>query len=49
MTAVLYPIAPNAEAALAAPRGRAARERDAEWLATWGTPQEKPAPKSWLK
>ncbi len=33
MTAVLYPIAPNAEAALAAPRGRAARERDAERVA----------------
>ena len=30
MSAVLYPIAPNAEAALTAPRGRAARERDAE-------------------
>jgi predicted transcriptional regulator len=21
----------------------------AEWLATWGTPDEKPIPKSWLK
>jgi hypothetical protein len=30
MTAVLYPVAPNAEAALSAPLGRAARERDAK-------------------
>ena len=30
MSAVLYPIAPNAEVALAAPQGRAAREREAE-------------------
>jgi predicted transcriptional regulator len=21
----------------------------AEWLATWGTPEERPMPKSWLK
>jgi len=33
MSAVLYPVAPNAETALAAPRGRAAREREAEILA----------------
>lgn len=33
MSAILYPIADNAEAALAAPKGRAARERDAERLA----------------
>jgi hypothetical protein len=32
MTAVRYPIAANAEAALAAPLGRAARERDAREL-----------------
>ncbi len=30
---ILYPVAPNAEAALNAPRGRAAREREAERLA----------------
>lgn len=29
MNAVLYPVAPNADAALAAPTGRAAREREA--------------------
>jgi len=29
MTAILYPVAPNAELALSAPRGRAAREREA--------------------
>ena len=33
MTAILYPVAPDAEAALAAPRGRAAREREAQSLA----------------
>lgn len=33
MTAVLYPVAANADAALAAPKGRAAREREAERLA----------------
>jgi len=33
MTAILYPVAPDAEAALAAPKGRAAREREAETLA----------------
>jgi hypothetical protein len=32
MSAILYPIAANAEAALAAPTGRAAREREAENL-----------------
>ncbi len=32
MSAILYPIAADAEAALAAPRGRAAREREAERL-----------------
>ena len=33
MTAILYPVAPDAEAALAAPQGRAAREREAQALA----------------
>ncbi len=33
MNAILYPVAPNAEAALAAPLGRAARERDAGVIA----------------
>ena len=33
MSAILYPIAANAEAALRGPKGRAARERDAERLA----------------
>ncbi|HYG26730.1 MAG TPA: hypothetical protein VD906_07475 [Caulobacteraceae bacterium] len=33
MTAVLYPVAPNAEAALNAPVGKAAREREAKDLA----------------
>jgi hypothetical protein len=33
MTAILYPIAPNAETALAAPLGRAAREREAQTAA----------------
>jgi hypothetical protein len=33
MTAILYPIAASSEAALAAPAGRAAREREAERLA----------------
>ena len=33
MSAVLYPVAANAEAALAAPQGRAAREREAQGLA----------------
>jgi hypothetical protein len=33
MSAILYPVAATAEAALNAPRGRAARERDAERLA----------------
>lgn len=33
MTAVLYPVAPNAQAALNAPVGKAARERDAKALA----------------
>jgi hypothetical protein len=33
MTAVLYPVAPNADLALAAPKGRAAREREAVKLA----------------
>ena len=33
MTAVLYPVAPNAEAALNAPAGKAAREREARDLA----------------
>ena len=33
MSAILYPVAANAEAALAAPRGRAAREREAETVA----------------
>ncbi len=32
MNAILYPVADNADAALAAPRGRAARQRDAEKL-----------------
>jgi predicted transcriptional regulator len=30
--------------------GRVVPHEDvAEWLATWGTPEEKPAPKSWFK
>jgi hypothetical protein len=33
MSAVLYPVAANADAALAAPQGRAVREREAERLA----------------
>lgn len=33
MSAILYPIAADAEAALSAPKGRAAREREAEALA----------------
>lgn len=33
MSAILYPVAPDAEAALAAPLGRAAREREARGLA----------------
>ena len=33
MTAILYPVAANPEAALASPRGRAAREREAEGVA----------------
>jgi hypothetical protein len=33
MTAILYPVAPHAEAALARPNGRAAREREAATLA----------------
>lgn len=33
MTAILYPVATNADQALSAPRGRAARERQAEALA----------------
>ncbi|MDB5460746.1 MAG: hypothetical protein JWO72_2487, partial [Caulobacteraceae bacterium] len=33
VSAILYPIAANAQDALDAPRGRAARERDAERLA----------------
>jgi hypothetical protein len=33
MTAILYPIASNADQALAAPQGRAAREREARTLA----------------
>lgn len=33
MTAVLYPVAPNAEAALSAPAGKAAREREARDIA----------------
>jgi hypothetical protein len=33
MTAILYPVAPDAEAALAMPKGRAAREREAQGLA----------------
>jgi hypothetical protein len=33
MNAVLYPVAPNAEAALSAPAGRAAREREARDIA----------------
>lgn len=33
MTAILYPVAPNADAALARPAGRAAREREALALA----------------
>jgi hypothetical protein len=33
MTAVLYPVAPNAEAALSAPTGKAAREREAKDIA----------------
>jgi hypothetical protein len=33
MTAILYPVAANAELALSAPKGRAAREREAEALA----------------
>jgi hypothetical protein len=33
MNAVLYPVAPNAEAALSAPVGKAAREREAKDLA----------------
>jgi hypothetical protein len=33
MSAVLYPVAANAEAALAAPLGRAAREREAQGVA----------------
>ena len=36
MSAILYPVAASAEAALAAPLGRAARERDAERLAGAG-------------
>ena len=33
MNAILYPVAANAEAALAHPKGRAAREREARELA----------------
>ena len=33
MSAILYPVAGNAEAALARPNGRAAREREARTLA----------------
>ncbi|MBW0151261.1 MAG: hypothetical protein KXJ53_08615, partial [Phenylobacterium sp.] len=33
MSAILYPVAPDAETALAAPLGRAAREREARLLA----------------
>jgi len=33
MNAVLYPVAPNAEAALSAPAGKAAREREAREIA----------------
>ena len=33
MNAILYPVAANAEAALARPKGRAAREREAQTLA----------------
>ena len=33
MSAILYPVAANAEAALARPKGRAAREREARTLA----------------
>lgn len=33
MTAILYPVASNADQALAAPKGRAAREREAQSLA----------------
>jgi hypothetical protein len=33
VTAIRYPVAANAEAALSAPRGRAAREREAEGVA----------------
>lgn len=36
MSAILYPVAASAEEALRAPRGRAARERDAERLAGEG-------------
>ena len=36
MTAILYPVALNADQALTAPKGRAAREREAQALAGEG-------------